>query len=905
LKSGFTPLLFAARDGKPEAVRVLLKAGVSPSEAIETKARGRGMARDGTSALLLAVENGHFELAMELVRAGADPNDLRSGFAPLHALTWVRKPHRGDGEDGQPAPRGSGALTSLAFVREIAKAGADVNFALAKGESGGAKLGMTGATPFLLAARRADVPYMKLLVELGADPLRPNAEGTTPLMTAAGLGTLFPTEEAGTEEESLEAVLYCLSKGADLNVVDRNGDTAMHGAAYKSLPKMVRLLAERGAKAEVWNRKNRHGWTPLLIAEGFRPGNFKPAPEVVAAIHDAMRAAGLTPPPPTPRPDPANSRRGYDGDGGGGARVPAPGHWPRWRGPNHDGISTETGLLKQWPEGGPPLLWKATGLGDGMSPVSVAGGIIFTVGYRGDHEVVSALDGAGKLVWSQSIGPSGGEVPGMRFLQQRAPTIDDDRLYVVTAPGVLHCLRSADGALVWKKDYARDFGGRTSGWKYGDRPIVDGDRLICMPGGAQGTVRALNKFTGADVWRTALLKDAAQFAPLVPATIGGLPQYVSFTLESVAGIDARNGALLWRAPRPGRTVVVPPPLIQAGLVFVASGHGVGCTAFQVEQAEGRFAAKEVYAAPVPEQQHGGLVLVGDHVYGVDVRSLKCVELKTGKVVWQDRSIGQAAVAGAEGRLVLRGVSGTVALVEATPEGYREKGRFVQPDRSQEYAFSHPVIAGGRLYLRDLDALFCYDLRGADFREPAPVWNILGRASERPAASPAGRSPGPKPDAVFIPTPEDVVAKMLELAVVGKDDVVYDLGSGDGRILIAAAKRYGCRAVGYEIDPNLVQESRAKAKEAGLEDRVKVEAADLFSADLAPASVVTLYLGEANNRRLVPQLRKLKAGARIVSHAHDLGIPGLKPEKTVRMMSREDGVEHVVHLWTAPLPQGGD
>jgi ankyrin repeat protein len=132
-------------------------------------------------------------------------------------------------------------------------------------------------------------------------------------MTAAGLGTLFPTEEAGTEEESLEAVLYCLSKGADLNVVDRNGDTAMHGAAYKSLPKMVRLLAERGAKAEVWNRKNRHGWTPLLIAEGFRPGNFKPAPEVVAAIHDAMRAAGLTPPPPTPRPDPASSKKGYDG----------------------------------------------------------------------------------------------------------------------------------------------------------------------------------------------------------------------------------------------------------------------------------------------------------------------------------------------------------------------------------------------------------------------------------------------------------------------------------------------------------------------------------------------------------------------------------------------------------------
>jgi len=313
LKSGFTALLFAARNGKIDVVRVLLKAGGDPNEAIDTKVgRGRGMARNGTSALLLAVENGHFELAIALVDAGANPNDVRSGDGPLHALTWVRMPHRGDGEDGQPAPQGSGRLTSLEFVRGIVKRGADVNLALGKGASSAGGIAAEGATPFLLAARRADLPYMKLLVELGADPMRPNKDGCTPLMTAAGLGTLAPTEEAGTEDESLEAVKYLLEKGADVNTVDKNGETAMHGAAYKSLPKMVRLLADRGAKIEVWNRKNRHGWTPVLIAEGFRPGNFKPSVETLAALHDVMRAAGVTPPPPTPRPDPAASKKGYD-----------------------------------------------------------------------------------------------------------------------------------------------------------------------------------------------------------------------------------------------------------------------------------------------------------------------------------------------------------------------------------------------------------------------------------------------------------------------------------------------------------------------------------------------------------------------------------------------------------------
>ncbi len=268
LKSGFTPMLFAAREGRIDVVRALLKAGVDVNEAIETQQKSNGITpRNGMSALVMAVENGHFELASELLKAGANPNDERSGFTALHALTWVRKPNRGDDPDGQPPPTGSGNLTSLHLARELVAHGAKVNTRLERGASGRGKLNLTGATAFLLASKTADLAYMKLLVELGADPLLGNKDGCTPLMAAAGIGTLAPDEEAGTEDESVAAVEYLLTVGGDVNTVDQNGETAMHGAAYKSLPKMVQFLADRGAKIDVWNKKDKYGWTPLLIVK--------------------------------------------------------------------------------------------------------------------------------------------------------------------------------------------------------------------------------------------------------------------------------------------------------------------------------------------------------------------------------------------------------------------------------------------------------------------------------------------------------------------------------------------------------------------------------------------------------------------------------------------------------------
>lgn len=301
LSSGFNSLFFAAREGRREVVKILLAAGMDVNQTITARKATPRSASPGTSALILAIENGHFELAVELLEAGADPNDQRSGYTPLHILTWVRKPNRGDGEDGDPPPRGSGRFDSLDFVRALVAHGADVNSRLERGPSGRGVLSRRGATPFLLAAMTADVPLMRTLVELGADPSIANSDGSTPLMAAAGLGTLAPGEVAGTEDEALEAVVLAIELGNDLNAVDAHGETAMHGAAYKSFPRVVQLLADRGAKIEVWNRKNEYGWTPLLIAEGFRPGNFRPSSDTIAAIHRVMVANGLTPPAPTPR----------------------------------------------------------------------------------------------------------------------------------------------------------------------------------------------------------------------------------------------------------------------------------------------------------------------------------------------------------------------------------------------------------------------------------------------------------------------------------------------------------------------------------------------------------------------------------------------------------------------------
>jgi ankyrin repeat protein len=301
LRSGFSPFFFAVREGRSKVVFRLLKAGVDINEPLRPE-QGGGKA---ITPLILAVENGHFELAAALLEAGADPNAHPAGYTALHAMTWVRKPIRGDGD---PPPIGSGSLSSLALVKELAAHKADLNARLENGESGRGRFTTTGSTPFLMAARASDVALMKLLLELKADPQIANADGSTPLLAAAGVGALGDGDEAaGTEDESVEAVRLLLELGADVNAADANGETAMHGAAYQSRSKLAPLLAEHGADIKVWNAKNKFGWTPLMIAQGHRPGNFRPAPDTIAAIERAMRAAGVEPPKTTG----GVPRRGY------------------------------------------------------------------------------------------------------------------------------------------------------------------------------------------------------------------------------------------------------------------------------------------------------------------------------------------------------------------------------------------------------------------------------------------------------------------------------------------------------------------------------------------------------------------------------------------------------------------
>lgn len=301
LASGFTPLLFAAREGHIEVARALLDTGADPNDMIRpppdepSRARGyQGAPPFGASALLIAVENANYELATKLVEAGANPNDARPGYTVLHAIARVRKPGHGDND---PPPQGSGKMTSLEFVEWMANHGADLNARMSKHVNlGNTRLSKRGATPFFLAAQSADAELLRLLARLGADTSIGNTDGSTPLMAAAGLGTRSPGEDAGTEPEVLEALEVLLGLGADINAVDANGESVMHAAAYKNLPKVAEYLDAKGADIEIWNRENRFGWTPLTIAIGYRFGNFKPSQVTIEALRRVMLARGVVPP---------------------------------------------------------------------------------------------------------------------------------------------------------------------------------------------------------------------------------------------------------------------------------------------------------------------------------------------------------------------------------------------------------------------------------------------------------------------------------------------------------------------------------------------------------------------------------------------------------------------------------
>jgi outer membrane protein assembly factor BamB len=393
------------------------------------------------------------------------------------------------------------------------------------------------------------------------------------------------------------------------------------------------------------------------------------------------------------------------------------GDWPQWRGTNRDGHSTDTGLLKKWPEGGPKLLWKKTGVGTGYTNVSVAGDRLYLMGDLGDSSYLIALSTAdGKALWktkvgkSGSVGPMGYSFPGPRC----TPTVDGDLVFAVDQFGQVLCANAATGAEIWHKDYRTDFGGKAPTWGFCGSPLVDGERVILIPGGSEGDLVALDKKTGKQIWRSKDLADNVHYSSPIRVEIGGVPQIIQLTDTNLAGIKADDGTLLWRAARGGRIAVIPTPIYHDGEVYVSSGYNSGCNLFKITSEDGKFSATQVYANKDMINHHGGVVLVGKYLYGFsDGKGWVCQDFETGKTMWMQQGIGKGSIAFADGLLYLRseGDAGTVAIIEASPDGYKEVSRFDPPDRSDKNSWPHPVVTDGRLYLRDQDVLQCYDVRG--------------------------------------------------------------------------------------------------------------------------------------------------------------------------------------------------
>jgi outer membrane protein assembly factor BamB len=386
--------------------------------------------------------------------------------------------------------------------------------------------------------------------------------------------------------------------------------------------------------------------------------------------------------------------------------------WPQWRGPNQDNISTESGLLKAWPARGPELAWKATGLGAAFSSVSIVGDRIYTMGDIDGSSHALALELAGgKRIWKTKIGKAGAPGWGKFTGPRSTPTVDETRVFVLGQYGELACLEVGSGRKLWEKALTKDFGGKRPAWGYSESVLVDGNKLLCTPGGKQGAIIALNKETGATLWQSRAFTDAAHYSSIVCTEIGGVKQYIQLTSKSVAGVST-DGTLLWRADRKGKTAVIPTPIVKDKYVYVASGYGVGCNLFEITQANGAFTARQVYADKAMANQHGGVLLHDGHLYGFcDKAGWTCQDLATGKVLWSEKKqVGKGSLTFADGMLYLRSeAKGTVALIKATPTSYQETGRFVQPDFGKPKTWPHPVVVGKRLYLRDQDMLLCYDL----------------------------------------------------------------------------------------------------------------------------------------------------------------------------------------------------
>ena len=388
--------------------------------------------------------------------------------------------------------------------------------------------------------------------------------------------------------------------------------------------------------------------------------------------------------------------------------------WPQWRGADRTDHSPDKGLLKKWPDGGPKRAWLNTDVGLGYSGYSIVGGKLFTMGLRDDTEFLIAVDAnTGKELWTTKVGAkyenNWGDGP------RATPSVDGDRVFTMGGQGDLICVQAGDGKELWTTSMTKDLGGKLQSWGYTESVLVDGDQVICTPGGSKGTLAALDKLTGKLKWQSAELTVDAQYSSPLVIEHGGKRQYVQLVMNKLFGVEAGSGKLLWQSEWSGRTAVIPTPIYHAGQVYITTGYGVGSKLVKLG-ANGN--ATDVWENKVMKNHHGGVIKVGDHLYGYsDGPGWICQDWKTGAEVWANKSLGKGSVHFADGMLycVDEG-NGTVALAEASPKGWTEHGRFkLDPQTTkrspQGRIWTHPVVINGKLYLRDQELLYCYDVKG--------------------------------------------------------------------------------------------------------------------------------------------------------------------------------------------------
>lgn len=407
-------------------------------------------------------------------------------------------------------------------------------------------------------------------------------------------------------------------------------------------------------------------------------------------------------------------------------RVASAADWPQWRGLYRDGIAAgETGLKKSWPEGGPPLCWRAEGFGVGYSSLAVVGNALFTMGdIDGKQFVIAARRDDGTIIWQVAVGDShaSDNFKGPRC----TPTVHAGHVYTLSTDGLLTCIGAANGKLRWQKDLAGDYGGFVArgnnyDWKYSESPLVDGDRVIVTPGSPDALMVALDKTNGREIWRTRQKEmgdagaDGAAYSSIVISQAAGVKQYVTLTGRGAIGVAASSGEHLWGYNRIANKIAnVPTPIVTGDYVFVSTGYGTGAALLEITKQRNELAAKEIYFRKRAENHHGGMILSDGHVYfgkGNNLGLPMCVELRSGETKWgpvRNEGQGSAAISFADGHLYMRYQDGLMVLVEADDSRYIEKGTFMIPD-VEDRSWSHPVIAGRRLYLREQDKMYCYDL----------------------------------------------------------------------------------------------------------------------------------------------------------------------------------------------------